>query len=49
MNWNLPEVDDLSEQAFYLMHKDDVVAAVTIDSVTGTMLRVSPKTQTGSL
>ena len=35
----------MSEQAYYLMHKDDVAAAVTIDSVTGAMLRVSPKTQ----
>ena len=35
----------MSELAYYLMHKDDVVASVTIDGVTGAMLRVSPKTQ----
>ena len=31
------------------MHKDDLVAAVTIVIVTGAMLRVSPKTQTRPL
>ncbi|MBP5254072.1 MAG: excisionase [Lachnospiraceae bacterium] len=35
----------MSEQAYYLMHKNDVAASVTIDDVTGAMLRVSPKTQ----
>ena len=33
----------MSEQAYYLMHKDDEVVMVTIDDVTGAMLRVGPQ------
>ena len=32
----------MSEQTYFLMHKDDVAATVTIDDVTGAMLRVAP-------
>lgn len=35
----------MSEQTYFLMHKDDVAATVTIDDVTGAMLRVAPQTQ----
>ena len=35
----------MSEQVYYLMHKDDVAAMVTIDDVTGAMLRVAPQLQ----
>ena len=35
----------LSEQTYYLMHKDDEVVMVTIDDVTGAMLRVAPQPQ----
>ncbi len=35
----------MSEQTYFLMHKDDVAATVTIDDVTGAMLRVAQQTQ----
>ena len=35
----------MSEQAYYLMHKDDEVVMVSIDDVTGAMLRVAPQPQ----
>lgn len=35
----------MSEQTYFLMHKDDVAATVTIDDVTGAMLRVAPQAQ----
>lgn len=35
----------MSEQTYFLMHKDDVATTVTIDDVTGAMLRVAPQTQ----
>lgn len=35
----------MSERTYFLMHKDDVAATVTIDDVTGAMLRVAPQTQ----
>ena len=35
----------MSERTCFLMHKDDVAATVTIDDVTGAMLRVAPQTQ----
>ena len=35
----------MSERIYFLMHKDDVAATVTIDDVTGAMLRVAPQTQ----
>lgn len=36
----------MSEQTYFLMHRDDIAATVTIDDLTGTMLKVSPKNQT---
>ena len=35
----------MSERIYFLMHKDDTAATVTIDDVTGAMLRVAPQTQ----
>lgn len=35
----------MSERTYFLMHKDDTAAAVTIDDVTGAMLRVAPQAQ----
>lgn len=35
----------MSEQTYFLMHKNDVATTVTIDDVTGAMLRVSPQMQ----